>query len=88
MTIFGSVGLRGTLFQVRDPLHVLLRIPQKMELAGAGKTVDENKMWLLDFCSRCVFGVLESLLFEFFCVPVFFAHGLAEVLLKPARRFS
>jgi hypothetical protein len=50
MTIFGSMGLRGyggTLFQVRDPLHVFLRIPQKTRLAGSGRAIDGK---------HCVFG--------------------------------
>lgn len=36
----------GTLFEVRDPLHVFLRIPQKTELAGLeGLLVGINRMF-------------------------------------------
>jgi hypothetical protein len=61
MMIFGSMGLcgyramGGTLLQVRDPLHVLLRIPQKTELAGLDS--DENKCGFQGFRGGGDFGV-------------------------------
>jgi hypothetical protein len=45
MLIFGSLGLRGSLFRVRDPLHVFLRIPQKKGRQAGSALIAKKFAW-------------------------------------------